>query len=92
MRKWKSIALTKEEEEEEVVTVAIKEVSGEEIFQRTLAGKLWTDNKFNARVCMSTMVGVWKLKNLVETHELRTNIFLYCFATKRDLENVLRNV
>lgn len=38
MDKWKNILLTKEEGEG--ITAATEEVIGEEIFQRTLAGKL----------------------------------------------------
>ncbi|XP_058783570.1 uncharacterized protein LOC131658275 [Vicia villosa] len=37
------------------------------------------------------MVGAWRLKNSVETHELSKNLFLFGFSTKRDLESVLRN-
>ncbi|CAI8609824.1 unnamed protein product [Vicia faba] len=37
------------------------------------------------------MVGAWKLKNLVESQELSKNLFLFLFATKRDMEGVLRN-
>ncbi|CAK8566017.1 unnamed protein product [Lathyrus sativus] len=37
------------------------------------------------------MLSAWKLKNLVEVHELSKNLFLFCFATKRDLEGFLNN-
>lgn len=47
MDKWKNAPLSKEEEES--VTIAVDEVCGEEIFQHTLVGKLWTDNNFNSR-------------------------------------------
>ncbi|XP_058752316.1 uncharacterized protein LOC131625473 [Vicia villosa] len=89
MEKWKSIQLSKEEEEG--VIVADEEVCAEEGFQRSLAGKLWTESNFNARAFKSTMVNAWKLKNPVETQDLSKNLFLFKFATKRDLEYVLRN-
>lgn len=47
--------------------MAVEEVSGEEIFQRTLAGKLWTDKNFNARAFTHTIVRGWELKNPMET-------------------------
>ncbi|XP_058741861.1 uncharacterized protein LOC131614267 [Vicia villosa] len=89
MDKWREIPLSKEEEEG--VIAEEEEVCGEEIFQRTLAGKLWTDNSFNSRAFTSTMTGAWKLKNPVEIQELSKNLYLFRFATKRDLESVLRN-
>ncbi|XP_058740824.1 uncharacterized protein LOC131623919 [Vicia villosa] len=89
MESWKNIPLSKEEEEG--VVAADDEISGDEIFQRTLAGKLWTDNNFNSRAFTSTMISAWKLKNPVETQELNKNLFLFRFSTKRDLETVLRN-
>ncbi|XP_058746134.1 uncharacterized protein LOC131619008 [Vicia villosa] len=89
MESWKNIPLSKEEEEG--VVAAEDEINGDEIFQRTLAGKLWTDNSFNSRAFTSTMISAWKLMNPVETQELNKNLFLFRFSTKRDLETVLRN-
>ncbi|XP_058761605.1 uncharacterized protein LOC131634999 [Vicia villosa] len=89
MDKWKNISLSKEEEEG--ITAEVEEVSGEEVFQRTLAVKLWTENSFNSRAFTNTMIGAWKLKHLVESQELSRNLFLFRFASKRDLEGVLRN-
>lgn len=37
------------------------------------------------------MLGASKLKHPVETEELSKNLFLFKFATKRNLEGVLRN-
>lgn len=62
-----------------------------EIFQRTLAEKLWTENSFNSRAFINTIIGAWKLKNLVESQELRNNIFIFRFTTKRDMASFLRN-
>lgn len=67
------------------------EVCEDEVFQRTLAAKLWTKNIFNTRAFTNTMIPAWKLKNQVEAQELSKNLFLFCFSTKRDLEGVLRN-
>lgn len=36
-------------------------------------------------------MGAWRLKNLVETRELNKNLSPFKFATKRDLEFVIRN-
>lgn len=36
-------------------------------------------------------MGAWRLKNLVETRELNKNLSGFKFATKRDLEFVIRN-
>lgn len=89
MEKWKSFQLSKEEEEG--IIVEAEEGGEDEIFQRTLAGKLWTDNSFNSRAFTSTMISAWRLKNPVEVQELNKNLFLFRFAAKRDLEGVLRN-
>ncbi|XP_058763213.1 uncharacterized protein LOC131636620 [Vicia villosa] len=89
MDKWKSVRFSKEEEEG--ITTEIEEVCEGKIFQRTLAGRLWTDNSFNSKAFTSTMVGAWKLKNPVEVQELNKNLFLFRFATRRDLENILKN-
>lgn len=69
----------------------VEEVSGDEIFQRMLAGKIWMDNSFNVWAFMNTMVGAWKIKNQVETQELSKNIFWFMFVIKRDLECVIWN-
>ncbi|XP_058777199.1 uncharacterized protein LOC131651559 [Vicia villosa] len=89
MDKWKSVSFSKEEEEG--ITAEVEEVCEGEIFQRTLAGRLWTDNSFNSKAFTNTMVGAWKLKNPIEVQELNKNLFLFRFATRRDLENILKN-
>ncbi|XP_058733455.1 uncharacterized protein LOC131605074 [Vicia villosa] len=89
MEKWKEIPLSKEEEEG--ITVESEEICGEETFQHTLAGSLWTDSSYNSRAFTSTMIGAWKLRNPVETQQLSKNLFLFRFSTRRDLESVLRN-
>ncbi|XP_058762169.1 uncharacterized protein LOC131635558 [Vicia villosa] len=89
MEKWKEIPFSKEEEEG--IIVEEEEVCEEESFQRTLAGKLWTESSFNARAFKCTMLSAWKLKNQVEIQDLSTNLFLFKFSTKRDLESVLRS-
>ncbi|XP_058764208.1 uncharacterized protein LOC131637617 [Vicia villosa] len=88
MEKWKQLAFSKEEEEG--ITAEADEICEEEVFHRTLVGRLWTDNSFNARAFTNTMIGAWRLKSPVETHELSKNLFLFRFSTKRDMENVLR--
>ncbi|CAK8532600.1 unnamed protein product [Lathyrus sativus] len=89
MYKWRNIPLSKKEEES---VVAIREeVTSEEIFQRTLARKLWTDNNFNTRAFISNMLNAGKLKNSVKTQELSNNLFLFWFASKRDLEFMMRS-
>ncbi|XP_058733973.1 uncharacterized protein LOC131605657 [Vicia villosa] len=89
MEKWKDIPFSKEEEEG--VIAAEDEICEEESFQRTLAGRLWTDSNFNARAFKSTMLNAWKLKNPVDIQDLSKNLFLFKFTTKRDLDTILRN-
>ncbi|XP_058732884.1 uncharacterized protein LOC131604465 [Vicia villosa] len=89
MEKWRSVDFSKEEEEG--ITAEIEEVCEGEIFQRTLAGRLWTDNSFNSKAFISTMLGAWKLKNAVEVQELNKNLFLFRFTTRREMENILKN-
>ncbi|CAI8616499.1 unnamed protein product [Vicia faba] len=89
MDTWKCVDFSKEEEEG--ITAKIEEVCEGEIFQLTLAGRLWTNNNFNSKVLTSTMLGAWKLKNPVEVQELNKNMLLFRFATRRDLENILKN-
>lgn len=71
--------------------VADEEVCAEEGFQRSLAGKFWTESNFSARAFKSTMVNAWKLEYPVKTQDLSKNLFLFKFATKKDLEYVLKN-
>lgn len=89
MDNWKNIPFLKEEEEG--VIVEEEEVCEEESFQRTLAGKLWTESSFNARAFKYTMLSAWKLKNQVDVQDLSKNLFLFKFATKRDMEFVLKS-
>lgn len=89
MEKWKEIPLSKEEEEG--ITMEGEEICGEEIFQRTLAGRLQNESSFKSRVFTIIMIGAWKIRNPVETQELSKNLFLFCFSTKRDLGSVMRN-
>ncbi|XP_058747000.1 uncharacterized protein LOC131619963 [Vicia villosa] len=64
---------------------------GDEISQRTLAATLRIENSFNSRAFVNTMLGASKLKNLVESQELSKNLFIFRFATKRDMGSVLSN-
>ncbi|XP_058749387.1 uncharacterized protein LOC131622377 [Vicia villosa] len=89
MEQWKNVAFSKEEEEG--VVVAEEEVCEEESFQTTLAGRLWMDSSYNVRAFKSTMINAWRLKNHVEIQDLSKNLFLFKFASKRDLESVLKN-
>ncbi|XP_058749039.1 uncharacterized protein LOC131622001 [Vicia villosa] len=89
MERWKNIPLSKEEEEG--IVAAEEEANGEEIFRRSLAGRLWTDGSFNSRAFRNTMVAAWRLKNPVEIQELNKNLLLFNFSTKRDMEFVLKS-
>lgn len=64
---------------------------GEESFQLSLAGKLWTETPFNVRAFKTTIVDAWKLKKPVEVQELGKNLFLFIFSTKRDLDKILNS-
>jgi hypothetical protein len=90
MDSWKKVDLTKEEEAEGVEAEE-EEICGEEIFAKSLVGKLWTDNPFNARIFKQVVTQAWRLKNTVEVQDLSKNLFLFRFATKRDVDSVLRN-
>lgn len=89
MEKWRDIPFSKEEKEG--VIAEEEETCEEESFQRTLAGRLWTESNFNVRAFKSTMLNAWKLENPVEVQDLSKNLFLFKFTTKRDLETVHRN-
>ncbi|CAK8532182.1 unnamed protein product [Lathyrus sativus] len=67
MDKWKNIQLFKEEEEG--ITAEAEQICESEIFQRTLTGKLWTDNNINTRAFTNTIIRVWKLKNPIEGYK-----------------------
>ncbi|XP_058774390.1 uncharacterized protein LOC131648672 [Vicia villosa] len=88
MEKWKAFALSKEEEKG--VVANDEEIIKEESIQRTLAGKLWTESNFNTRAFKTTMLNAWKLKHTVEVQDLSKNLFLFKFASKRDMEYVLK--
>lgn len=67
------------------------DVVGDESFQRSLAGKLWTETSFNTRASKQTIVDAWRLKKPVEVQELGKNLFLFIFSNKRNLDNVLNS-
>jgi hypothetical protein len=84
MEGWKKVDLFNGEEE----GFAIED---DDTFKRSLVGKLWTTNPFNARIFKQVIVQAWRLKNPVEVQELNKNLFLFKFSTKRDAEGVLKN-
>lgn len=90
MEKWKEFELSKEEVEEGCVADEV-EVCAEEFFTRSLVGKLWTQDHFNARIFKQVITQAWRLKNPVEVQDLNKNLFLFRFSNKRDLESVLKN-
>jgi hypothetical protein len=89
MENWKDLNLSKEEEEG--VVWEEEDTYGEDVFHRTLAGKLWTDSPFNIRAFKQTMIQAWRLKNHVEVEDLKKNLFLFRFTTKKDADLVLKN-
>ncbi|WJX41610.1 hypothetical protein P8452_28938 [Trifolium repens] len=89
MENWKAVNLSKEEEEG--IVWEEEDSYGEDLFRRTLAGKLWTDSPFNVRAFKQTMIQAWRLKNQVEVEDLKKNLFLFWFATKKDADLVLKN-
>jgi len=84
------VDLTKEEEEDGFVMDDV-EICGEEIFTRSLVGKLWTEDSFNSRIFKQVIVQAWRLKNSVEVQDLNNNLFVFRFSFKKDLESVLKN-
>lgn len=89
MDKWKNVDLT--EEEEVGIMVEEDDVYEDEVFRWTLAGKLWSDSFYNVKAFKQTITQSWRLKNEVEIQDLSKNLYLFCFATRRDAENVLKN-
>lgn len=89
MDKWRNVELI--EEEEIGITMEDSDVGEDEIFRRTLAGKLWSDNTYNVRAFKQTIVQSWHLRNPVEIQDLSRNLYLFRFATRKDAENVLKN-
>jgi hypothetical protein len=84
---WKEMNLSKEEEGG--VVWEEEDSYGEDVFCRTLAAKLWTDLPFNIRAFKQTMIQAWRLKNQVEVEDLKKNLFLFRFASKKDADKVL---
>jgi hypothetical protein len=89
MEGWKKVDLFKDEEEG--FAIEDDEILEDDTFKRSLVGKLWTTNPFNARIFKQVIVQAWRLKNPVEVQELNKNLFLFKFSTKRDAEGVLKN-
>jgi hypothetical protein len=89
MARWKHIEIPAEEIIG--VTEEDEEQMEEEVYGRSLVGKLWTDNNYNVRAFKQTIVDFWRLKSPVETQELGKNLYLFRFSAKRDLEIVLKN-
>ncbi|GAU49944.1 hypothetical protein TSUD_408390 [Trifolium subterraneum] len=88
MQDWKKVSLSKEEEE---IVAGESVVCSDESFKRSLVGKLWTEDHFNVRIFKQVISQDWSLKNQIEIQDLSKNLFLFRFATKRDLETVLKN-
>jgi hypothetical protein len=89
MEGWKKVDLFNDEEEG--FAIEDDEILEDDNFKRSLVGKLWTTNPFNARIFKQVIVQAWRLKNPVEVQELNKNLFLFKFSTKRDAEGVLKN-
>lgn len=90
MERWKSVNLSKEEEQG--ITVEEDEVcEEEEVFRRTLVGKIWMDSPYSIRAFKQTITQAWRLKNPVEIQDLNKNLFLFRFSTKKDADAVLKN-
>jgi hypothetical protein len=89
MDRWKDFNLSKDEEEG--ITAEEDVVCADEIFRRTLVGKLWTESSYNVRAFKQTMTQAWRLKHPVDIQDLNKNLFLFCFSSKRDAETVMRN-
>jgi hypothetical protein len=83
MENWKDLNLSKEEEEG--VVWEEEDTYGEDVFHRTLAGKLWTDSPFNIRAFKQTMIQAWRLKNHVEVEDLKKNLFLFRLPQRKML-------
>jgi hypothetical protein len=89
MADWKNLKLSKEEEEG--IEAVEAEECGEELFNRSLVGKLWSVDVFNVRIFKQVITQAWRLKNTVEVQDLNKNLFLFRFASKRDADSVMKN-
>jgi hypothetical protein len=89
MADWRNLKLSKEEEEGTEAVEA--EECGEELFNRSLVGKLWSVDLFNVRIFKQVITQAWRLKNTVEVQDLNKNLFLFRFASKRDADSVMKN-
>ncbi|MCH88312.1 zinc CCHC-type-like protein, partial [Trifolium medium] len=89
MAEWRKLKLSKEEEEG--IEAVESEECGEEFFDRSLVGKLWTVDPFNVRIFKQVITQAWRLKNTVEVQDLNKNLFLFRFASKRDADSVMKN-
>jgi hypothetical protein len=78
MARWKHIEIPAEEIIG--VTEEDEEQMEEEVYGRSLVGKLWTDNNYNVRAFKQTIVDFWRLKSPVETQELGKNLYLFRFS------------
>jgi hypothetical protein len=89
MDRWKDFNLSKDEEEG--ITAEEDVVCADEIFRRTLVGKLWTESSYNVRAFKQTMTQAWRLKHPVDIQDLNKNMFLFHFCSKRHAKTVMRN-
>lgn len=91
MEQWKDFNLSKQELQKGLI-IEESEVCEDDVFDRTLAVKLWTNSTYNAKAFKQTTIQYsWKLKNPVEVEDLDKNLYLFRFSTKKDAENVLKN-
>jgi hypothetical protein len=80
------------EDEDEAITVEEDEIcQDDESFSRTLVGKIWTDSPYNIRAFKQTMIQAWRSRNPIEIQDLNKNLFLFKFATKKEVELVCKN-
>jgi hypothetical protein len=89
MADWRKLKLSKEEEDG--IEAVESEECDEEFFDRSLVGKLWTVDPFNARIFKQVITQAWRLKNTVEVQDLNKNLFLFRFVSKRDADSVMKN-
>lgn len=80
------------DDDDEAIPIGPDEMcNDDEIFSRTLVGKLWTETPYNTRAFKQTILQAWRARNPVEIQDLNKNLFLFKFTSKREADLVCKN-
>ncbi|XP_024629915.1 uncharacterized protein [Medicago truncatula] len=80
------------DDDDEAIPIGADEMcNDDEIFSRTLVGKLWIETPYNTRAFKQTILQAWRARNPVEIQDLNKNLFLFKFTSKREADLVCNN-